>query len=590
MYGWSGRLLDIDLSDKSFEYDPTPYLKEYVGGRGLGVRLFTERASPKADPLGPECPLIFSFGPLTGTIAPASGRFSAISKSPLTHTILDSNCGGYFAARGKGCGIDAFILSGQSESPCIVVIDEQGVGFDDAGDLMGKDICSTSAMLKSRYGKGCGILAIGPAGENLVLFSTISTDDYRVFGRGGLGAVMGSKNVKAIVALGRKKTSVAHPDQLRFVFKQSRKLLEANPITSRGLKAFGTPILVNIINQMGIFPNYNYQYSYSDKASMVCGEVVDATIFKRRRACLACTIQCDRVTESEGRQARGPEYESLWALGPNCGVFDLPEIAKSCYYANELGMDTMSLGATISCMMELKERGIADLPLDFSMDGIYRHVIDAAYKRDAGEDIAMGSKRVSEKYGAPEYALQVKGLDLPAYDPRGCQGMGLAYAVSNRGACHLRSYILSSEILGIPKLLDRKLTAEKVSLEVVLENINAAVDSLALCRFTSFALSEEYYSRLLKSVTDVDYSENDFVLLGERIWNLERIFNQKIGFTHKDDTLPERILSEPVKNGPAKGQVCRLDEMLPGYYRARGWSTKGVAHSRKLKELGLEDV
>jgi len=590
MFGWSGRSVEISLSGSSFNYFDTPYLEEYIGGRGLGVKLFMERTPPKIDPLSPECPLIITFGPLNGTISPTSGRFCAVSKSPLTNTIFDSNCGGHLVASGKGCGIDALVLDGHSESRVVLRVHQDGVSFDDASMLWGKDIEESSNALKSKYGKGAGMLIIGPAGENGVLFSTISTDDLRVFGRGGLGAVMGSKNIKAIVFEGRSKTEVYDKEQLKFVCKQARKLIEANPITSKGLKVFGTAILTNIINGMGMFPNYNYQHSYTEKASMVSGERVTEAMFEKRRACQSCYIACDRVTNSNGARSRGPEYESIWALGPNCGIFDLHSIARSNSMCNLMGMDTITCGATIACAMELKQRGLLTEGVDFGDLAISELIRSIAYKEGIGARLALGSKRLSEECGAPELSMQVKGLEMPAYDPRGAQGMGLAYAVSNRGACHLRSYILSSEILGIPKLLDRDLTREKVSLEIVLENLNAAVDSLVLCRFTGFALSEEYYSRMLSAVTGVEYTENEFISIGEKIWNLERIFNNRAGFTKKDDDLPQRLLSEPIDDGPSKGKVCRLNEMLPLYYRARGWDEDGIPSEAKLIDLGIEDV
>lgn len=551
----------------------------------------TQLASPSIDPYDPDCPLIITVGPLTGTPSPTSGRFCAVSKSPLTGTIFDGNCGGFFGGKTKACGIDGMVITGASPEPALLVVREGQATLEDASGYWGMDIPTVSAALRQRFGPSAGILAIGPAGENLVRFATISTDDYRVFGRGGLGAVMGSKRLKAIVVMGTKKTKVADREQLRFVCAQCRKLLEANPITSKGLKAFGTPILVNIINTMGMFPQRNYQESHTDKADLVSGETITGTMLEKRRACLACPIQCDRITNKDGTKARGPEYESLWALGPDCGIYDLSSIAASNKACNDLGLDTISCGATIACAMELGSKGLMEFPLSFGDgDSLPRLINDIAQRAGHGDALAEGSRRLADASGAPELAMQVKGLEMPAYDPRGAQGMGLAYAVSNRGACHLRSYILSSEILGIPKLLDRTLTGEKVSLEVVLENLNAAVDSLALCRFTSFALSEEYYSRMLVSVTGVEYSENDLLRIGERIWTLERLFNNKAGFGKEDDTLPYRLLHEPVPSGPVKGQVCRLNEMLPQYYRARGWDELGRPTEKKLAELGLSDV
>jgi aldehyde:ferredoxin oxidoreductase len=494
------------------------------------------------------------------------------------------------AGKGKGCGIDALIIKGRSDSPQVLRICEDGVQFDDGSGLWGQDIEQCTHFLINRYGKDTGALMIGPAGENGVLFSTISTGDLRTFGRGGLGAVMGSKKVKAIVFEGRRRTEVYDNEQLQYVCKQARRLIEANPITSKGLKAFGTPILMNIINGMGMFPNYNYQHSQTDKASLVSGEKITETMFERRRACQACYIACDRITNFNGIISRGPEYETVWALGPNCGIFDLGSIALSNYLCNKLGMDTISCGSTIACAMELNQRGLIENIVEFGQKDLSDVLNSIAHRRGFGDKLANGSKRLSEEYGEPELSMQVKGLEMPAYDPRGAQGMGLTYAVSNRGACHLRSYILSSEILGIPKLLDRDLTKEKVSLEVVLENLNAAVDCLILCRFTGFALSEEYYARMLSAVTGVDYTENEFISIGEKIWNIERIYNNRAGFTKEDDRLPKRLLEEPIREGPAKGKVCRLEEMLPLYYKARGWDSDGVPTDQKIRDLGIEDV
>jgi len=590
MFGWSGRMLEVSLSDSSSSFFDSPYLLDYLGGRGLGVKLFVESASPSVDPLSPECPLVITFGPLTGTFAPTSGRFCAVSKSPLTNTILDSNCGGFFAGKGRACDMDGLIINGSCDSPTILCIDEKGARYEDATAIWGKSISESSDFLKRKYGGGTGVLTIGPAGENQVLFSTISTDDQRVFGRGGLGAVLGAKNVKAIVMKGDRKTEISDREQLKFVCKQARKLIEANPITSKGLKVFGTAILVNIINGMGIFPNYNYQHSYTEKADMVSGERITEQMLEKRRACQSCYIACDRITNINGIRSRGPEYESVWALGPDCGIFDLESIARSNQLCNELGLDTITCGATIACAMEMSQRGIINDQISFGQKDLSGLITSIACREGRGNEMSLGSRRFSELHGAPELSMSVKGMEMPAYDPRGCQGMGLAYAVSNRGACHLKSYILSSEILGIPKLLDRDLTKEKVSLEIILENQIAAVDSLVLCRFTGFALSEEYYSRMLVSVTGEEYSENDFIKIGEKIWNTERLFNNRAGFTNADDSLPSRITGEPVLEGPAKGKVCRLSEMLPLYYRARGWDEEGRPRKEKLAELGIEDV
>ncbi len=589
MYGWFGKLLHVDLTSGSVEYRDLEeaVLREYLGGRGLGVRLVAERG-PGIDPFSPDNPLAFTVGPLTATPVPTAGRFSLASRSPLTGTVFDSNSGGRFGVRLKRCGIDALLITGESPTPVYLSLKEEGCEIKDAGELWGMGVAEASRVLEEAEGKEASVACIGPAGERRDLLAGVMNDVHRSAARGGLGAVMGSKRLKAVVAKGRAEVKVADPGRLRYVIKESYRWIKANPVTSRGLPLYGTAILVNLLNELGAFPSYNFTRSGFAGAEKLSGEALAATLLVRRKACWGCPIGCARVTEAGGVRGEGPEYESIWALGAQCGVDDLEAVARANYMCNEAGMDTISTGSTIGCAMELARAGkLPGGPSFGSQEDMLGAVRDMASGEGLGPEMARGSRRFAAAHGAPELAIQVKGLELPAYDPRGLQGQGLSFATSNRGGCHLRAYLVGPEVLGIPKLVDRYTTRDKPGLAVYYQHINAAVDSLVLCRFLQFSVADDYMARFLSAATGVAYKAGELHRVGERIWNLERSFNLACGIGASDDTLPPRLLSEPVAEGPARGHVVRLDEMLPPYYRARGWSEEGVPSSRKARELNL---
>ena len=587
MPGWMGRMLEIDLEKRAAVERPLPldFLGEWLGGRGLGVRLLYERALG-ADPLGPENPLIFAVGPLTGTPAPTAGRFSLVTRSPLTGTVFDSNSGGRWGVSLKRCGLDALLITGRAAEPVYVVLGDGGARFHSAEGLWGSSVSQATRSLRREY-PGAGVAVIGPAGENLCLYAAVMNDGSRACGRGGLGAVMGSKNLKAVVVQGSKRVEVARPERLSFITGEARRWIKANPVTAVGLPRFGTAVLVNLMNELGVFPARNFRSSRFEGAEAISGESLEGYLVKRR-SCWGCPIGCGRVTEAAGRQGEGPEYESLWALGAQCGVDDLEKVILANYLCNELGMDTISTGSTLGCCMELSELGLVENgPLFGDGDAVLRLIEDIAHMKGLGRELAMGSRRFAASRGAEEYAMQVKGLELPAYDPRGLQGQGLSFATSNRGGCHLRAYLVGPEVLGIPKMVDRYSIVDKPGLTINAQNLNAGVDSLVLCRFIQFSLSDEYFARMLEAVTGVPYKGMDLHRIGERIWNLERMYNLEVGVEPEEDTLPPRLLKEPISQGPASGQVVRLQEMLPLYYRARGWDESGRPDRRKLAELGL---
>ncbi len=593
MNGWTGRILRINLTEQKVnieEPDFESYLS-FLGGRGLGCQILWQEVGPRVDPLSPANKLVFLTGPLTGARVPTSGRFTVTSKSPLTGTVFDSNSGGIWGARLKKAGYDGLIVEGKAERPVYIVINEKEAVIKDAGRLWGLNVPDTTGTIAAAEGTGYSVACIGPAGENRVKISCIMNDNTRALGRGGLGAVMGSKLLKAIAVKGSRKIDPAQPDKLEFVLYETNKWIKANPITSQGLPEFGTPVLVNLFNECGIFPSYNFQQSQFTDAYYVSGEAVAEKILVGKKGCYGCPIKCTRLTRTSRDSGEGPEYESIWALGPECGISDLEAVAEAGYLCNRLGLDTISVGVTIGCAMEMAEKKMIEADIRFGdASRMCSLVEDIAYRRGLGRELGEGSRNFARKHGGERFAMQVKGLELPAYDPRGVQGMGLGFATSNRGGCHLRAYMVGPEILGIPKMVDRFSVEGKAGLTIFYQNVNAAMDSLIICRFMGLAVSEEYFARLLSAVTGVNFQPQDLHIIGERIWNLERMYNLREGLSSADDTLPERLLREPVKNGPARGRVVELDRMLEDYYKFRGWDVSGIPTQKKLSELGLEVI
>ncbi len=583
-------ILRINLSNgKISDENLDPQVKkEFLGGRGLGTKIIYDEVDPKVDPLSENNKLVFAVGPLTGTAAPTSGRFEVVSKSPLTGAICDSNCGGQMAPQIKWQGYDAIIIEGKSKSPVYVWVKDKKGEIRDASNLWGNDVEETTKKLVEETDKRAQVACIGPAGERLVKFACIMNDEHRAAGRGGLGAVMGSKNLKALVVQGTGPTAVANKEKFMEVVKHCLMTIDKNPLTKDALKIFGTNALVSIINEVGIFPTHNYQFGHFDEADGICGPKYIERIFVKPYACFGCPIGCGRMTRVDGEVGGGPEFETVWAFGATCGVSRLEDIAKANYACNRLGMDTISMGSTIACAMELSKKGYIKEKINFGDSAKMLELTKlTGLKEGFGNELAEGSKRLAEKYGHPEIAMQVKGMEMPAYDPRGAQGHGLGYATSSRGACHLRAYMIGPEVLGVPALIDRFKAEGKVKIVKLFQDVSAAVDSLSLCRFTSFALTVDEYAALLSAATGVDYSSKEFIKVGERVWNLERLFNMKAGYGKKDDTVPRRILDEPLKEGNSRGRVLELGKMLPDYYKARGWDSEGAPTKEKLSELGL---
>ncbi|MCL4499826.1 MAG: aldehyde ferredoxin oxidoreductase family protein [Chloroflexi bacterium] len=555
-------------------------VERYIGGRGLGAHFLTQWQVPGTDPLGPDNPLIFLTGPLTGTNAPTSGRISLTTKSPLTGSIFDANAGGQFGARLSQLDITGLIVTGKASGPIYLLLSPDGIEIRDAAVLWGLDVPATGEELRKAGAVSHAV--IGQAGERLVKFSSIVVEGGRAFGRGGVGAVMGSKNLKAIAVTG---TPAKHKVQLNdeglfdFFVYEANKIISANPITSQALPQFGTAMLVNLMNRAGAFPARNFQSSSFEDAAKLSGEAITKRILERRSACYGCTIACGRKTKTARSSGEGPEYETVWALGANLGIADLEAVAEANYLCNRYGLDTISTGVTIAAAMELASSGAADFPLAFGKsETVFDAIEKIARREDYGAELAEGSRAVAAAYNKPEVALQVKGQELPAYDPRVLKGQALALATSNRGGCHLRGNMLGYEVLGVPKMVSKATLRGKAGLLIVLQHLFAVLDSLVMCKFSAFALNEEHYARMLSAASGLQVEAQELLEIGERIWNLERLFNIREGFTREDDRLPSRVVPDG------------FEGMLDEYYRFRGWDGDGVPSPEKLARLGLREA
>ena len=599
MNGWCGKILRVNLTEgtiKTEELNPT-IARQFIGARGLATKYLIDEVDPTVDALSPANTLYMATGPLTGTGVSTGGRYDVVTKSPLTGGIAGSNSGGYFPAELKHAGWDMIALEGRAETPQYLYIQDDKVELRDASHLWGKDTHATDDLIRAETDPKVKIACIGPGGENLVRIACIINDKHRAAGRSGVGAVMGSKNLKAVVVRGTGRVSLADEDAFKVACKNILTAIKESEVTSKGLPTYGTALLVNVINEHGMLPTRNFQQGTFDGANDTGGEAIAEKILTKKKACFACPIACGRATkvtepgyEGEGE---GPEYETTWALGADCGVNNLNAITKANYLCNELGIDTISAGATIACAMELNEKGFIpadEVPADLKFgnpQSLIDCVRDVAYRRGFGDVMAEGSYRMAEKYGHPELSMSSKKQEFPAYDPRGAHGMALGYATSNRGGCHVRGYTISPEILGLPEQLDPFAEVGKAFWVIAFQNSTSVVDSSGMCLFTTFAINLEHIRPALNAATGADYGEEELIQCGERIYNAERMFNLQAGLTCADDSIPPRLSDEPMPDGAAKGQTVNLAPMLAEYYAERGWDTNGVPTPEKLKQLGL---
>ncbi|KOA19408.1 putative oxidoreductase YdhV [Clostridium homopropionicum DSM 5847] len=601
MYGYNGKILRVNLTDKTYKVEPLDEnkAKKFIGARGLGVKTLLEEIDPKVDALSPENKLMIVTGPLTGAPMPTGGRYMVVTKAPLTGTIGISNSGGKWGAEFKNTGFDMIILEGKSETPVYLNIVDDKIEFRDAKHVWGKLALETTEILTKETDPKAKVMCIGPAGERLSLMAAIMNDVDRAAGRGGVGAVMGSKNLKAIVVKGSGKVNLFDEEKAKKISAEKIKTLRNDPVAGGGLPTYGTAILVNIINENGIHPVRNFQKAYTDEADKISGETLTKDCLVRKNPCYRCPIACGRwVKLDDGTECGGPEYETLWSFGSDCDVYDINAVNVANMLCNEYGLDTISAGATIAAAMELYEKGyIKDE--DIAADGLSLNWGDAeavvgwtrkmGLREGFGDKLADGSYRLCESYGVPELSMSVKKQELPAYDPRGVQGHGITYAVNNRGGCHIKGYMINPEILGYPEKLDRLSLDGKAAYARVFHDLTAVIDSLGLCIFTTFGLGVQDYVDMYNSVVGDVFDGDSLMLAGDRIWTLEKIFNLKAGIDSSQDTLPKRLLQDPIPEGPTKGYVHKLSELLPQYYEVRGWSKEGIPTEETLKKLGLEE-
>ncbi|MEA2044934.1 MAG: aldehyde ferredoxin oxidoreductase family protein [Euryarchaeota archaeon] len=566
---WTERWLVVDMTSGKIKERRTPTRDRemFIGGRGLGVRVLSCNLRAGAGPLTPENQLILATGPLVG-ITPLAARVSAVTKSPLTGTILDSSVGGFFGVWLKRAGWDLVQVKGRSEEPVVLVIDESGTEMKPAGDLAGMNTGRAFDRLEALY-PGSRSMVIGRAGESGVLYASAICDRHHALGRGGVGAVMGSKGLKAVVVT--KSGSRPRPqdkDAFRRAKREALRLIRASPVLSGGLRVYGTAAIAGVVGYLGAMPWANFRRA-GERCRAIEGEALAEDRTVKRRPCYGCPVGCKRVATRGGEEVAVPEYETLWAFGPNLENEDPDLVFEFNRICNEYGMDTITAGATIAACAE--EDG-PDRPeerrrLDFWLERI----------GEGQDEACQGSARV-----APRCSMAIKGMELPGYDPGGALGQALSYATSNRGGCHLRAYMIGPEIMGKPKLIDRLSFAGKPGLVYRFQNLAAAVDSLIMCKFSSFALGDEEYATLLGAAVGQEYASEDILLAGERTYNLERLFNLREGFTKKDDTLPERTFDRVDRR--------RFEEALSEYYRWRGWDEEGVPGQDKLEELGIEPL
>ncbi|UCG03184.1 MAG: orotidine 5'-phosphate decarboxylase [Candidatus Heimdallarchaeota archaeon] len=596
---YANHILRVNLKTKEIKREPInlDIAQEYLGGRGYGVKILYDELKSGINPLSADNKVVIMTGPMTGTTSPTTSRWCMVFKSPLTErTLNDTHCGGRLGIEIKRAGYDGIIIEDASDTPVYLLINAKNVLIQDATNLWGKTIDETEGLLKKRH-SGHSVAAIGPAGENLVHFACV-INGTRTAGRGGIGAVWGSKKLKAVVVRGNGKVVPVNQHAFRKVNKKFLEILKGHPVTGTGMGLYGTPILVNIVNKHGVLPVKNFSTGIFDDVRQIAGETLREYLVKKE-PCRGCPIACGRIMKYKEIETQGPEYESLWALGPNCGISDLETIFKANSLCNKLGLDTISTGNVIGWFMECSEKKIIPNAIPFG-DGqaLLSLIENIAYRRNEGDLLANGVRNAANQIGkeTTKFACHVKGLELPAYDPRGIKGMALSYVTSNSGGTHLKAYTVIQEVLSLPHFVDPFAEEEKANLVKNLQDVFAALDSAEWCKFTAMAVFStfkcevEIYAKLLTTATGFYIDEDEFRKIGERIYNLERLFNIREGLTKENDVLPSRFQKESLPEGPAKGHTLNINGLLKEYYNIRGWGDLGIPSDRKLGELNIQPI
>jgi aldehyde:ferredoxin oxidoreductase len=595
------RLLRVDLRRRRAvdELVPEDDLLKYVGGRGLAAKILYDENTPGVNPFAPGNRLVFMTGPYTGTLGSFTAFYNVTTKSPLTGAILSAHSGGTWGPMLRRTGYDGIIFVGRAPKPAYLSITDRGPELRDASDLWGKDAYLTTQLLSRRH-RGAKVTVIGPAGENLVRFAAIINDKHRAAGRGGAGAVMGSKNLKAVVVHGTGAVHGARPEILRRTFDIASEKVRKH---STAFSKFGTSMVVGITGVTGTIPTRNFQSGNFPEYEKIGGDTLVKNHVSKSTACFQCPIRCGKESSASKdyrARTRGPEYETLAMFGANLGNSNIESIIKANDLCNRFGMDTISCADTIACAIELFERGIISekdtrgLKLSWGDHRTIVKLVESTGKREGfGARLSEGSKRLAQRYGpeASKYAMNVKGLEFPGYDPRGIQGMALAFATSSRGACHLRGPMYVPELF--QGKYDRFTVKGKAALLKDLEELSAVYDCMIICKFgakNAFGNSWEEVRALVNAATGHEYDLAELRKVGSRVWTVERLFNIREGFTRKDDTLPERLFTLPIPDGPSKGAVVNkadFNKELQEYYRLWGWDKEGVPTEKTLTRLGL---
>jgi aldehyde:ferredoxin oxidoreductase len=596
--------IDLTAGKVTYEAIPEDWKLKYIGARGVGVKYVFENG-PKVEALSPDNILCFMNGPLTGSEANMSGRLAVITKSPLTGTVTDSHHGGWSAARLRWAGFDGLVFKGKAAKPVYAYVHDGVVELLDASEVWGKGVHDTVKFFKEKYGeKDLSVIAIGPGGENLVKFACWVNENDRASGRGGTGCVGGSKNLKAVVIKAEKKiVKAADRDKWKAAHQKAlAEIMDERVVTSPrkgGLSVYGTNVLTNIVNNIGAYPTKNSQFTaFGDQAELLSGEYVKQNILVDDPTCHACPVACKKEVEVKegpwkGLRMESVEYEPCWSVGANCGNSDVNTVAKMIDLCNDYGIDAIETGHPLSVWMEATEKGWTNgdggLKWGDPM-GMTEAARKIAFREGIGDVLANGANATAKHFGHPEIAMTAKGQGIPAYDPRGIKGMGLGYATSNRGACHLRGYTPAAEVvgnvLGPSTVSDPLAWKGKGEMNFIFQNVHAVTDCLDVCKFATFAESLDSFAAQYEAITGVPCDAGHLLKVGERVYNLERYYNNLNGFGEGSDTLPDRFTKEASTMPGSEGQVCELDDMLKEYYEKRGW-VNGVVPEAKLKELEI---
>ncbi len=599
MTGWSGKILRVDLTkgELSEEELPAPLAQEYLGGRGLAAKILLDELDPTVDPFDPGNRLVLATGPLTGSGAVATGRYVAVTKSPLTGGLVCGDSGGHFPAELKLAGYDLVVIAGRAEEPVYLWIDDGKVELRPADHLWGKDTYECEKLLIDELGQEVKVASIGPAGEKLVKTATLVNEKLWAVNGAGIGTIMGAKKLKALAVRGTAPIRVADQEGFREATWAALDSIKGELMTSRNLPNYGTAVLAEFVNERGLLPTHNFQEGVFARLDEIDGHAITNDILSRKTACFACPIACIRIT-STGKgsfEGGGPEYGAVWALGACCGVADLVALAQANYTCHKLGMDAVEAGVTIACAMELSEKGLLpEEKVGFKLrfgdaKALNRLLEEMGQRRGFGDLLAEGGYHLASRYGDPGLFMGVKRGALAAHDPRGDPVMSLHHATASDRACAVPTSMVSARLLGLLEEPEPKSAEGVAAWAKAHQDFIAVADSAGVCRWATFAIGIREIMAMLKAATGIEYNRARLHHIGEKIWNVERLFNQRAGLTAEDDTLPDRMLKEPLTKGAAREEVAHLDDLLPAYYLARGWNEEGVPTAMKLKQLGLPE-